>query len=83
MSGHAVRPWMFDLDDMEIRCRDGGIAALKYQMSAIHDGRLIAAAPDLLEALQTLVSQRDAHFHTAAAWDAARTAIAKANGDAP
>jgi hypothetical protein len=42
---------------------------------------LILAAPDLLAALRELVGQRDAHFHTASAWDAARAAIAKAEGE--
>lgn len=44
------------------------------------DARLIAAAPAMLAALRELVGQRDAHFHTRAAWDAARAAIAAATG---
>ncbi len=42
--------------------------------------RLFAAAPELLDAMIVLVSQRDARFHTTQAWGAARTAIAKALG---
>jgi len=46
---------------------------------------LIAAAPDLLETLQVLLSLHDACVDTADAWNAsmeeARAAIAKATGD--
>jgi hypothetical protein len=50
--------------------------------SGIHEGecranaRLIAAAPDLLEALQAL----DLSGHTPAVWDLAKRAMAKATG---
>ena len=52
------------------------VAVLTEQNVA--DARLIAAAPDLLAAIQLLVDQRDARFNTALAWDQARAAIAKA-----
>jgi hypothetical protein len=47
------------------------------------NARLIAAAPELLEALQMLMPQepREADSYDLAMWGAARTAIAKANGD--
>ena len=35
--------------------------------------RLSGPASDMLAALETLVMQRDAHFHTTEAWDAARS----------
>ena len=46
------------------------------------DARLIAAAPELLEALQMLMPQepQEADSYDRAMWDAARTAIAKATG---
>ncbi len=43
------------------------------------NARLIAAAPDLLEALKRL----DQHGHTQATWDFALRAMAKANGERP
>ena len=55
----------------------------------ISDTRLIAAAPDLLAALLSLVNvapengDDDDDPQQAAAWNAARAAIAKATGDAP
>ena len=48
---------------------------------ALHDIR--ARVAELEGALVELVAQRDAHFHTAQAWDAARSAIARATGAAP
>ena len=49
------------------------------------DMRLIAAAPDLLKALETLLSLHDARVDTADAWNVsmeeARAAISKAIGD--
>lgn len=39
------------------------------------NARSIAALPRLMAALQTLVNQRDGHFHTAEAWDEAREAL--------
>ena len=44
------------------------------------NARLIAAAPDLLEALTELVVQREGHYSTQTAWEIARAAIAKAKG---
>ena len=49
------------------------------------NARLIAAAPDLLKALETLLSLHDARVDTADAWNVsmeeARAAISKAIGD--
>jgi hypothetical protein len=45
---------------------------------SIHNARLIAAAPELLEALQQLCADE---LHTQEKWDNARAAIAKATGE--
>lgn len=55
--GHTKGPWIFDLDDMEVRGCYGRIAAINPHMAAIHDGRLIAAAPDLLLAVRCLCEE--------------------------
>ncbi len=49
---HAGGPWLFDLDEMEIRGQYGRVASIQPRMDAIHNGRLIAAAPDMLQALR-------------------------------
>jgi hypothetical protein len=46
------------------------------------DARLIAAAPELYEALERLLDQRKAGFFTEYVWEAARAALAKARGEA-
>lgn len=46
------------------------------------NAHLIAAAPDLLAALQTLVEQAERHDAVGLYWDQARAAIAKAEGSA-
>ena len=52
------------------------------QPMAWHNARLIAAAPDLLEALEGLLDlHSDDLQHAGPAWDAASAAIAKAKGE--
>jgi len=50
-----------------------------------HNARLIAAAPELLDALKVLLSLHDSQVDTADAWNVsmeeARTAISKATGE--
>lgn len=64
----------------EQRCPGTGKELVADNIRTAETAELIAAAPEMLSALRELVSQRDAHFHTADAWDAARAAIAKAEG---
>lgn len=45
------------------------------------NSRLIAAAPELLSALRTLIAQADRHGAEGVYWDEARAAIAKATRD--
>jgi hypothetical protein len=91
MAAHTPGPWEIDGD--WIITADAGIPICELPLDnevewgapdliaeVKSTARLISAAPDLLAALQELVGQRDAHFHTVPAWDAARAAIAKATG---
>jgi len=51
-------------------------------LSAMNNAKLLAAAPELLEALQMLLPQepREADSYDHAMWENARDAIAKATG---
>jgi len=95
---HTPAPWLIDPDNgdypMWIR-QDGGTSVLGgcgccgSPNLDIHDARLIAAAPDLLDALQLMV---ESHGYSSYLSDedkesspevvAARAAIAKATGSA-
>jgi hypothetical protein len=87
---HTPGPWV--LDSMGYICwqrmdtftrSEGGIAKL-MRPSNEADGRLIAAAPDMLEALQYLIQDRPGTESFDKWWEirvqAARAAIAKAVG---
>jgi hypothetical protein len=60
---------------------DGGVRG-RTTGEAEANAHLIAAAPDLLAALQTLVEQAERHDAVGLYWDQARAAIAKAEGSA-
>jgi hypothetical protein len=87
MSEHTPGPWRYMQGTHSVYTVDGKAIALAYGPRGIACGwrdanaRLIAAAPDLLEALKRLCSHgtRD-HAQIAADWDFARAAIAKAEG---
>lgn len=96
MIGHTKGPWRWDAGLVPpdgpqryatiYAAGDPDLVIAEFNDSIPEGGAnacLIAAAPDLLAALEVLVGQRDAHFHTTTAWDAARAAIARAKGDAP
>jgi len=80
-SGYAA----FDQIEAEITAQDGDVVVAQYN-NLIEQGefnaRLIAAAPDLLEALENLLAVREGvggtKYH---ADDIARAAIAKAKGE--
>lgn len=59
--------------------KSGLIADLVVNGNEDENGRLIAAAPELLEALQDAIHAHDKHGEQSE-WDFARTAIAKALG---
>lgn len=101
MSKHTQGPWVADLGEAyRVRAqRDGGQVAIMMNLKGPHgmggrrDGdevaanaRLIAAAPDLLAALEAILPDAIANHiggpDTQARIDAARAAIAKAKGEA-
>ena len=95
MSKHTQGPWA--VRDIPTGQRyigpsqDGGAPSVALVLSRVNvpderlaaDARLIAAAPELLEALRNLVEEQDANegHATAATYDKARAAIAKATGE--
>ncbi len=82
---HTPGPWYFDTDERSI-CRgeeNGRVRVCQIDDISREDNanaRLIAAAPDLLEALRDMVS--DHECLSEATLKFARTAIAKATGGA-
>lgn len=88
---HTPSPWHLDPSEMDHVIDDdyhvvgGGSAEDAFQFAGFmrtEDARLIAAAPDLLEALDALMSleSRGRLMPVGKEWDAARAAIAKAVG---
>jgi len=65
-------------------CIADGDKAIAYfpTLSAMNNAKLLAAAPELLEALQMLMPQepQEADSYDRAMWENARAAIAKATG---
>lgn len=79
---HAPGPWLVKELETRTAIKSGKrtVAYVQVARDDYENANLIVAAPDMLAALKTLVMQRDAHFHTRDAWDAARAAILKAEG---
>lgn len=85
---HTPGPWL--ADGQYIRSDQFHLAIMTPPDSGMiaewrANRNLIAAAPDLLEALQMLLPQepREADSYDRAMWDNARAAIAKATGQTP
>lgn len=86
MLNHAPGPWSYAYG--EVSDYDGeqvALLPLRNQTEPEINGRLLAAAPELLEALQgVLLSENDTHRQSDDRWSvfrqAARAAIAKATG---
>ncbi len=80
MTTHTPGPWTIDDDRFIVsnKMLIGQTFNTCDEYSA--NARLIAAAPDLLEALEYLVGAYDIAAPTADDWDRARLAISKAKG---
>jgi len=92
MSKHTLGPWVVFDDHPDKVCfhirednRFDEIATIyRYRgnpRDTLADARLIAAAPELLEALEALVLDESKEYIPTRLWDAARAAIAKAKGE--
>ena len=75
MSKHSTGPWEAGIDGF-VTCADGDLVCDFGWGTGLdgENGRLIAAAPDLLSALLWLVQEGPSPL----AWERARAAIAKA-----
>ena len=90
MSAHTPGPWVYDFDPDGNRhvvySDDGKVTELRFK-DAEANARLIAAAPDLLEACQRMVKWAEdwkaGNTHPHDDWLFARAAIAKAIGGTP
>ena len=85
MSKHTPAPWKFFELGGSIEIDEGVVIAdirgwHRSEKTAIANAILIAAAPDLLEALIEILDS-PAETFTAHTWDKARAAIAKATGE--
>ena len=81
MSGHTAGPWRVNPGAGEVRGGDWNVIVADVASDA--DARLIAAAPDLLDAVVRLLDAVARGDHKAKAIDAARAAIAKATEGKP
>lgn len=84
---HTPGPWSIQTEDPEAwvaECYPFWIVAPKYYAATVGaDARLIAAAPDMLAALEELLDAAERHIFAGECLhqrDAARAAIAKARG---
>lgn len=81
MSAHTPGPWRINPGAGEVRGADWNVIVADVGSDA--DARLIAAAPDLLDACVRLLDAVARGDHKAKAIDAARAAVAKATGGKP
>ena len=83
MIKHSPNPWRVARTSrgiLQIRdCHDKCVTMFDWHKDRTADAQLIASAPDLLEALQTIMAEV-AGCERNAKWNAARAAIAKATG---
>jgi len=81
MSAHTPGPWSVDYQREQVYGSNGSTVVYELNFSKA-DAQLIAAAPDLLEALKDLKRQYAEHPDAFWDWSKARAAIAKATGGA-
>lgn len=93
MKTHTPKPWKFEWDDGSLSgivtapicgTEAHGVIAETYEdfrLEAHANGILMAAAPDLLAALEGILEWRDAIYLPTARLDAACEAVAKAKGE--
>ena len=75
LHGSKAHPWLVEAPS-NVPGMPAPICVVGYKPNA----QLIAAAPELLQALKTLVDQAERHGRESVWYDEARTAIAKATG---
>lgn len=87
MAGHTKGPWTVEPTEFanesvayDVKADDGAVLIACPPTKA--DADLIAAAPDMLAALEYIVAWNPADWSAETARDMARTAIAKAKGAA-
>ena len=84
MSKHTPGPWVWTPESESIHgySPEGEALVVVYELNTNEaDARLIAAAPDLLTALEGLLEITDFHELYGSKTEAARAAIAKATGE--
>jgi len=89
MSKHTPGPWRYEEFGPNVIIKATKNPMLSVVHSLYHESReqmeanadLIAAAPELLEALEALVLDESKEYIPTRLWDAARAAIAKAKGE--
>ena len=85
MIKHSPKPWRVARTSggtLQIRdCQNKCVAMFDWHKDRTADAQLVASAPDLLAALQTIMAEV-AGCERDAKWEAARAAINKATGQA-
>ena len=88
MSKHTPGPWAIRQDPKAGPLYNWNVGIdgrpqywIQVAVCSEHDARLIAAAPDLLEALRSITDAADEKRVTAKHYEIARAAIAKATGE--
>jgi hypothetical protein len=81
MSAHTPGPWFMTEGWVMAEADKKPIANFNFYAATEANARLIAAAPELLEALRALLAERSHAAQLSDACFAARAAIARATGE--